>query len=260
MGLLRTIAVVLACMLDLSFGSSSSMTCGTNVPLCGTLTLQTGLGSGVYHGNTTKVHGLWPETGSYGTSKCIKPTDTSNPTKVYDCYNQDSSALWFETHEWTKHGQCAGVKDSDDFFTQVCSLSKAPLQVLQKAKEAGKGFSSMTQALKDAGYPVWSLDTSNDQVELSVCAKTDGRWVLAAVSDMPSKCGDSSPSPAPGPSPPGPSPPAPSPAPSPSTGSCVPGRQGPKCSSDADCTGLSGCVRCAHSGYCTDQKLPTIFL
>ena len=36
------------------------MDCGDSVPLCGTLTLETGLGPGAYgHGNVS-VHGLWP--------------------------------------------------------------------------------------------------------------------------------------------------------------------------------------------------------
>ena len=32
-------------------------------------------------------------------------------------------------------------------------------------------------------------------------------------------------------------------------------QHGPPCSSDADCKGVPDCVRCAHSGYCTDQPL-----
>jgi hypothetical protein len=47
------------------------------------------------------------------------------------------------------------------------------------------------------------------------------------------------------------------PAPSPAT-TCMKGRRGPKCSSDDDCNNLHGCVRCAHSGFCTDQPLPWI--
>lgn len=225
--------------------------------MCGTLTLQTGLGNGVYQSNTVKVHGLWPETGSYGTSQCVKPQDAAIATKIYSCYAHDADnthALWFENHEWTKHGRCAGVKDVDDFFGQVCSLSKDPIDVLEKAREAGANFASMAQAVRNLGYPVWSLDQTHDQVMLSACAGSDGRWVLAATSDMVSKCGG--PSPAPGPAPPAPSPPAPSPpAPSPQGGVCAPGKKGPKCSSDGDCGGFDGCVRCAHSGHCTDQPL-----
>jgi hypothetical protein len=230
----------------------------------------------------------------------MKPKNTTDPTKVYDCYAGDTNAIWFETHEWEKHGECAGTVDVDDFFGQVCALSKAPLAVLETAKEANKNFADMTQALKDSGYPVWGVDSTNDQLELSVCAGNDGKWIIAKVADFPSKCGGSSPGHTfdkpldflgtegppdkpcchqighccmrsgchcacccecdaflggnTGPSP-NPSPPAPTPAPS--GGSCVPGQKGPACKTDADCSSLNGCTRCAHSGFCTDQKMPT---
>eukprot|EP00656_Telonema_subtile_P032746 TRINITY_DN35_c0_g3_i1.p1 TRINITY_DN35_c0_g3~~TRINITY_DN35_c0_g3_i1.p1 ORF type:complete len:351 (+),score=52.33 TRINITY_DN35_c0_g3_i1:177-1229(+) len=45
--------------------------------------------------------------------------------------------------------------------------------------------------------------------------------------------------------------------PSPPPSSCLPGRKGPTCTSDADCTSVTGCVRCAGSGYCTCAKLST---
>ena len=62
------------------------MDCGDSVPLCGTLTLETGLGPGAYHHDDVAVHGLWPETGSYGTSACVAPGSTDDPTVVYPCY------------------------------------------------------------------------------------------------------------------------------------------------------------------------------
>ena len=37
------------------------MDCGDSVPLCGTLTLETGLGPGAYRHGNVSVHGLWPE-------------------------------------------------------------------------------------------------------------------------------------------------------------------------------------------------------
>jgi hypothetical protein len=43
--------------------SASSMTCGANVQVCGVLTLESGLGGGVYNHSKPGVHGLWPETG-----------------------------------------------------------------------------------------------------------------------------------------------------------------------------------------------------
>jgi len=249
----------------------AKMDCGSGVPLCGTLTLQTGLGSGVYNSKTVQVHGLWPEVGEYGTSKCIKPEDSANPTQVYSCYSGDSGALSFETHEWTKHGSCAGVKNVDDYFGQICTLSKTPVSVLEKAKEANSDFASLVQVLKDQGYPVWSLDEENDQVLLSACAGNDGRWLLAQPSEMPSKCSGSSPSaisisarvlypqrnPHPQPNPHR----ITSRSSPPHAESCKRGMLGPECSSDADCAGLDGCVRCAlacyvpFARYCTDVPL-----
>jgi len=38
--------------------------------------------------------------------------------------------------------------------------------------------------------------------------------------------------------------------------SCIPNTHGPACSADGDCASVSGCVRCAKSGYCTDVPLP----
>lgn len=37
---------------------------------------------------------------------------------------------------------------------------------------------------------------------------------------------------------------------------CVKGQRGPACKSDSDCSGLTDCVRCARSGFCTDIPLP----
>ena len=94
-------------------------------------------------------------------------------------------------------------------------------------------------ALTAANYNVW--DTMEDgQVELSACADADGQWKLGAPSDFVKLCGKAPPSP-PTPSPVGP-------------GRCVPNVKGPACKVDLDCTSLSksGCVRCAHSGFCTD--------
>ena len=48
--------------------AQGQMVCGDGVALCGVLTLQTGLGEGVYSHPTPSVHGLWPEVAPYGTS------------------------------------------------------------------------------------------------------------------------------------------------------------------------------------------------
>lgn len=171
---------------------AKKMDCGDGVPLCGVLTLESGLGKGFYHHKKAAVHGLWPETGDYGNSECIQPKDSSLATKVYSCYGVEEGGqdhiLSFENHEWTKHGSCAGVVDVDDFFKQVCGLSQGPLEHFEKSKEDGADFDSMIQALKRLGYPVWSVDKMYDQVLLSACAGNDGRWVLSSREDMRSKC------------------------------------------------------------------------
>ena len=71
--------------------TSTYMDCG-EVKLCGLLTLETGFGSGYYKHDTPSVHGLWPETGSYGSSECVAPSSSStDPTKLFSCYNTDPS-------------------------------------------------------------------------------------------------------------------------------------------------------------------------
>lgn len=76
-----------------------------------------------------------------------------------------------------------------------------------------------------------------NQVELSVCAGPDTRWLLAPVADFPTVCGgwDITPTN--------------------NTGVCEAGVHGPPCSSNADCIDVTNCLRCAGSGYCTDVPL-----
>ena len=81
------------------------MDCGS-VKLCGLLALETGLGSGYYKHPSPGVHGLWPETGSFGSSACVAPSDPTDPTTLFSCYKDssqpDSHQIEFETHEWDK--------------------------------------------------------------------------------------------------------------------------------------------------------------
>lgn len=224
------------------------MDCGEGVPLCGSLALESGLGQGVYHHAGPRVHGLWPAVGEYGSSQCVRPKSSADATSVYPCYRQENQSevqlLWFENHEWEKHGRCAGVADVEDFFHQVCNLSAAPLAAIGNATT----FDAIVAAVRRAGYPVWDLDHEQEQIYLSACAAQDGRWKFADASSFQDACGGGAP-PGPGPSPP-PAPPAPAP-----TQACVRGRRGPKCGSDSDCSGIQGCVRCSHHGFCTDQPL-----
>ena len=166
----------------------------SGVALCGVVVLETGLGSGTYHHETPGVHGLWPEVGSYGSSKCIAPSSSkTDPSQVYTCYNQPDTSkadqLSFEKHEWDKHGQCAGVQDADDFFGQICKLTKAPLAVMSEARKEGHiDLAGYAQRLTQAGYPVYSTDEQNMQVQLSACAGSDGKWVLAKPEAFSSTC------------------------------------------------------------------------
>ena len=213
------------------------MDCGTS-PLCGVLVLQTGLGPGAYQHSKPGVHGLWPEDGSYGSSACVKPSQsTADPAKVYTCYDRpdEDDPLGFETHEWEKHGECAGVRSADDYFTQICSLAAQPVQIMTVTRTSGHSdLAGYERDLESAGYSVFSLDEDNSQVFLSACAGSDGRWVLSPVASFGSRCKGSAPGPSPTPSP-----------------HCLPNTHGPPCASDADCH-YPGCVRCANSGYCTN--------
>ena len=156
----------------------------------------------------------------------------------------------FETHEWEKHGKCAGVVDATDFFTQLCALASATVAVMTKSRSAGKTASADFAAdLTSAGFPVFGHDDQYGQVELTACLDTSGKWHVTPQSSFTTTCGGSGPAPGPAP---GPSPaPTPGPSPAPSGGKCVPNTHGPACKSDSDCA-LPGCVRCAHSGFCTD--------
>lgn len=167
------------------------MDCGP-VDLCGVLTLETGLGPGVYHHAVPSVHGLWPETDEFGDAKCIEPQDATKPEDLYRCYDvawaKQEDSYSFQIHEWTKHGKCAGVTNADDYFTQVCKLSDAPLKVMAEALQKEKSLEASAQALRDAGYPVWHT-MSEEQVQLSACRDANNRWQLAKVEEFAEKCG-----------------------------------------------------------------------
>lgn len=169
------------------------MTCGPTVKLCGILTLESGYGPGAYNHPLPGVHGLWPENGEYGTSQCIAPVSTADPVKVYSCYNDtsqtDDSNLSFEIHEWEKHGVCAGVKNSDDYFTQICALAAAPINIMTKVKNQGGDLDAMAKAVTREGYEIYEVDTTDSQLELSACAPSTGKWVLSAMADFAKNCG-----------------------------------------------------------------------
>ena len=165
------------------------------------------------------VHGLWPAIGPYGSSRCIPPTNsTKDPTQIYGCYEEEeedkaarrrdtAAVLWFETHEWEKHGQCAGTETVDTYFQTICALAATPVQIMTEYRRQHHNrtapnndddhvIEAIAIILKSAGYPVYSIDTQNMQIMLSVCAYADQNkeksWVLADVSEFSSVCGNSS--------------------------------------------------------------------
>lgn len=173
---------------------NSYMDCG-GAPQCGVLVLETGFGAGYYSHAAPVVHGLWPETGGYGSSKCVPPSDPAPPQRVYPCYatNQDESAarqLSFEQHEWKAHGLCAGAQDAEDFFGQVCDLSSGPLAAMALLRSDGeRKLSAFVSKLTESGYHVFYQDSYHSQVQLSACAGNDGRWILAEPAEFDEKCG-----------------------------------------------------------------------
>ena len=183
----------------------ATMECGEGVQLCGVLAVMTGLGSGVqnvtggaiYTHPVPIVHGLWPETAPYGDSKCIAPGDMSAPKRLYSCYTctegdrncTDHHQLLFERHEFLKHGKCAGVRDADDFFGQVCTLSDEPLKILAASRQNGTtSLDDFKEVMEAKGYSVFGSDVKTSQLFLSACVKA-GVWRLAAEKDFARVCG-----------------------------------------------------------------------
>lgn len=123
-------------------------------PLCGVLTLETGLGGGKYQHDQPVVHGLWPQVDSYGTSSCTAPRSVAKPTALAACYAPTApsaeAALAFERYEWGKHGVCAGTVDAADYLDQLCSLAAAPLAEMSRARRAGLGLDETAAALRQA--------------------------------------------------------------------------------------------------------------
>jgi len=224
------------------------MECGEGVQLCGVLTLETGEGTGYYHHDQPGVHGLWPEVAPYGNSACVSPQDPADLESLSSCYapqgneTTESHQLDFQSHEWQKHGTCAGAANASDYFSQICNLAQGPLRVMAAARSAGLDLVDTADQLQRSGFCVWNMATEQ-QIELSACAGSDGIWKLAPYDTFSDLCKWE-----------GPLPPEPTPSPAPTQ--CVSGQHGPPCSSDNDCRNMTGCIRCATSGFCTDVALP----
>ena len=170
------------------------MNCGSGVILCGVLSLETGYGPGYYSSDDPEVHGLWPQVDPYGNSKCVKPTASNDdPNGIAKCYQDpkedDEHQMKFVTHEWRKHGVCAGVESAKDYFNQICDISREPLEVMKESKEKGGDIDVIKSAIEGAGYEVHDVDYGNEQLFLSVCAGEDGRWKHSKVDRFWKDCG-----------------------------------------------------------------------
>jgi len=256
--LLAHVAVLLACQFLLQgcqsglHHSGHRLDCGDGVALCGVLVLQSGFGHSHYKHRQPHVHGLWPATGKYGDSICSLPSSsTESPNHLHSCYQYSDEGhthlLNFERHEWVKHGQCAGVADASDYFKQVCTLSAEPLQIMAATRASGGGLESMASALRHAGYPIWRTEPKTGELLLSACP-VGGQWKLSDPSAFAQTCGLPNRRPRAQKSLAG----LPAVA---GSQMCVSGQHGPKCRDDGDCGAIPGCLRCAHSGFCTKVPL-----
>ena len=149
--------------------------------------------AGAYQHPTPSVHGLWPEVAPYGTSECAKPSlSTADPRRVVQCYGATgegtSHIIDFETHEWEKHGECAGVRDARAYLTTVCGLAEQPLQAMTAARKAGGGLDAARRAVMGLGLEIFAVDEQHSQLLLSACSDGD-TWTLSPVEKFPEACG-----------------------------------------------------------------------
>ena len=209
-------------------GAEPRMTCGEGVALCGVVALQSGFGEGKYARQEPAVHGLWPEVGAYGDSKCVPAADLDPPETLLGCYED----LDFQRHEFAKHGSCAGVADARAYVAATCALAAAPLSLMRGLPN----IVEMRSAVEAAGYEVFHQDgPDHAQLFLSACKPPNGDWVLAPAKTFPDVCGGWPPVEA---------------------RICVRHERGPACARDDECALLSGCLRCARSGFCTAEPMP----
>jgi len=224
------------------------------------------------------LHGMWPSRdGTSGTSAASYPCScTQDPftDAAIQSIMPDMEKYWpslkgandqFWTHEWSKHGTCTGQTELQYFEATLHAREQFDAH---KALQAA-GF------VEGQGYPKSQYDAAFDksfgvQPELGCDQLNQLREVGFCLSNfpapMPLDCNDAvlaqhgeandcdpltdiifAAKAAP------PSPPRPTPPPGPPATQCAPDQRGPPCTSDADCASKPNCVRCAHSGFCTEQ-------
>ena len=239
---------------------------------------------GAYMAGHLTLHGLWPQYAA-ARSGSTYPFNCSSSEKfdpaALDKVRGGRAALieywpnvksspsdWqsyegFWTHEWDKHGTCTGMSQRDYFEAALEQLQKlgTPAVITDNVGKAAVPKAKIQAAY--GGSKRVSLGCGGGQY-LSAVATC---WALDKASHLPAEQIDCPPSviaedtckgPAVTisafgpPGPPGPPPPPPGPPPPPAAGQCVTGKHGPPCKSNADCAHVPHCLRCAHSGFCTN--------
>lgn len=227
------------------------------------------------------LHGLWPSrdgtSGPASTYPCTCTNEAfSNATiqpilpdmqKYWPSLKGPNAAFW--AHEWTKHGTCSTLKQLDFFQTTLDARKKYDAYAAMTGAGFVEGQAYGAEAYDAAFHKAYGAaamlgcDQNNGLREVGFC-------LSKVPSPMPLDCADSvlqaggeadncdrtkpivfvktgaapsPPHPHPPPGPPGP----------PAT-QCAPDQRGPACKTDADCKNVPNCVRCAHSGFCTEEK------
>ena len=216
------------------------------------------------------LHGLWPSrTGANVANYPCQCTDqTFDPSLVSSISSQlnewwpsdkgDNVAFW--THEFEKHGTCAealpALQSELKFFTTTLAIRAK----LNTAGALPTPSTSATFALSDmegavATKTIFKCNAQNELTEVATCFD---KSLNAIDCEDQTYAGTNCPAtgihyvPASGWSPS--AAPSPGKAPSPSSqGQCVKDEHGPPCTTDAQCLKVTNCVRCASSGFCTEE-------
>ena len=167
--------------------------CPSGSPLCGVLTIESGLGGGNYGGGKPGLHGLWPQIPPYGNSKCVKPKDMTYDDMASCLYLNKPGACdnWlnggkgpgfcFSRHEWVTHGKCAGGPGpASIYFAEACNLATPIIDQLAPYTGDWNGMRNAVETGELSKYLV-DVDTTYKQFEFSVCSDGSGKWKLCEL-------------------------------------------------------------------------------
>lgn len=223
-------------------------------------------------GSSFTLHGMWPSRDGqtdYDSYPCACTQEQFDPSQLssimsemnqyWPSYEGPNDQFW--THEWSKHGTCSKLNQLTFFQRALSARSNFDASLALKSANIQGGQSYAYDDLMRAVQTKFGVMPTlgckgNTLTEIGICFNSDATSVMDCkdiVQNANLELGDCSHTSAitvPGPG----SGPGPSPSPS---GECVPDKHGPACQSDGDCKYVPGCVRCAHSGYCTTD--PTQF-